>query len=253
MNAILCRNCGTLVADAYCPRCGQSARVGKLRLRELADQALDAVADWDGRLWKTLRGLITRPGQVCADYVDGRRQAYVPPLRFCLLALLANLLVGQLFVIEVDWSGSVSAERQEELQALFVEFRQLAADHSDWLALLGVPFLAWQYRLLMWGRQRNFAECGVFVLYITGQISVLAALLSPLKWLGAGPAGLVRFGFLLGLYYLGSRVFFDIGRPRAAMAAVLACLTTLLFSFFGLIALAAWQGKLQPFLEAFHS
>lgn len=248
MNSLACKNCGNAVADSFCPRCGQSAGVGRLQFRELAGQVLDALVDWDGRLWTTLRGLTLRPGQVCAEYVDGRRQSYVPPLRYCLLALLLNLLIGQFISVEIDADlpASMSAEQQQAFHALFLEFRQLAVAHADWVALIGVPLIALLYRLLMWGRQRNLAECMAFALYLCGHISVLMALFSPIKWLGPGAAALLRVLVLSLMYCIAARVFFAVGWWRALISSLLVVAASFLISFLALIALAWWQGSLQP-------
>jgi hypothetical protein len=246
----ICKNCGAAVGAAFCARCGQSATVRRLDVGTLLTQVVDALVDWDGRLWGTLRGLSTRPGRVCAEYVDGRRQSYVPPLRYCLLALLANLLVGPIIVADTAsyFPISSSQPQQEALRSLFIELRRLAVAHSDWVALFGVPFLAIQFRLLMGSRKRNLAECGAFVLYITGHVGVMAILMSPLKWLGVWPAVFARVAIVFSWYCVATREFFSVGWMRATWAALLALFTTFAVSALALLIIAWLRGELPSAL-----
>lgn len=81
-----CRNCGAVVAVRYCPACGQ---LGASFQRPVYSLVTSSVADMfalDGRLWRTLPGLIFRPGRITRDYIDGRRSRHVPPFRLFLLS-----------------------------------------------------------------------------------------------------------------------------------------------------------------------
>ena len=237
MSSITCRNCGSPVHEIYCGHCGQSSRTGRLDLRQLYSQAVDALVDWDGRWWSTFRGLSQQPGRVAAEYVAGRRLAYVPPLRYCLLALVVALLANQW--INVDLLDQQALQTFDAAQQqVFVEVRALAAAHADWLVWLAVPILTIQYRLLMLFRGRNLAECAVFVLYVTGHISLLLALLTPIKLLGLAPAIVLRLLLSVVAYYTAGRVFFVVSAARAFGAAVLATLTALLVSVLGVLLFA---------------
>lgn len=46
---------------------------------------VDEVLDVDGRIFRTIRLLFTRPGQLTADFLSGRRARYVHPLRLFLV------------------------------------------------------------------------------------------------------------------------------------------------------------------------
>ena len=237
MSATTCKNCGSPVHEIYCGQCGQSSRTGRLDLRQLYRQLVDALADWDGRWWSTFRGLSRQPGRVVAEYVAGRRLAYVPPLRYCLLALVLGLLANQWINVDLLDQQALQTFGAAQ-QQVFVEVRALAAAHSDWLVWLAVPILAIQYRLLMLFRGRNLAECTVFVLYIAGHVSLFLALLTPIKLLGLAPAIGLRLLLSVLAYYLAGRVFFAVSAARAFGAAVLATLTALLVSVLGVLLLA---------------
>ena len=94
--SIVCPNCGTGYRGNYCPHCGQDAHikvptVAKF-LREIAEKSF-GVEGVEGRLVLTMRQLFRHPGAMTADYLEGRRQRYVSPLRLY-LAVSVLFFVG---------------------------------------------------------------------------------------------------------------------------------------------------------------
>ena len=83
-----CQNCGTPLAGRYCSTCGQAADV---RIPSFGRVVADAVADlysFDSRLWRSLRVLVLKPGEMTSRYLEGQRAKYSPPFRMYVLASL---------------------------------------------------------------------------------------------------------------------------------------------------------------------
>ena len=79
-----CLNCGTMVAGRHCPQCGQSGDVHVLSLREVAGDVTHSLLHLDSRVWRTLRLLVQRPGELTREFIAGRHQLYIPPFRLYL-------------------------------------------------------------------------------------------------------------------------------------------------------------------------
>jgi Protein of unknown function (DUF3667) len=90
----LCLNCGEPIAGAFCSVCGQRVLPPRPSLRELLHEALAEFSGWDGKLAATLRLLITRPGQLTIDFLDGRRVRYITPLRLYLSVSVVYFLLS---------------------------------------------------------------------------------------------------------------------------------------------------------------
>ena len=58
-------------------------------MAHLLGEAFEALTDFDGRLWRSMRAVLLQPGRIGRDWFDGRRARWVSPIR---LFLLANLL-----------------------------------------------------------------------------------------------------------------------------------------------------------------
>lgn len=84
-----CLNCGTLLGGQYCANCGQRAKGRLISVVELIRDAFGDLFELDSRLWRTLIPLLTRPGQLTRDYLEGRRASYMPPFRtYLVLSIL---------------------------------------------------------------------------------------------------------------------------------------------------------------------
>ncbi|MFO1250088.1 MAG: DUF3667 domain-containing protein [Inhella sp.] len=90
-----CANCGHRLRpwDKFCSQCGQDTLDHPPSLWEFVHEfALHYVA-FEGKLWKSLWGLLARPGFLTTEYLAGRKQRYVLPLRLILTLGLVFFLV----------------------------------------------------------------------------------------------------------------------------------------------------------------
>jgi hypothetical protein len=91
-----CRNCGAALSGHYCANCGQTADTHVLSARELLHETLEGLTHSDSRLWRTLYCLWFKPGMLTREFVDGRRQAYLPPVRLYLVLSVVFFLFASL-------------------------------------------------------------------------------------------------------------------------------------------------------------
>ena len=91
-----CPNCGTLVDDRFCPRCGQRNVERLVSVRRMLHDTLDDQLSVNSALPRTLRALLLRPGFLTREYTAGRIARYVTPVRLYLLASI-------LFFLALAW------------------------------------------------------------------------------------------------------------------------------------------------------
>lgn len=98
--ALVCENCSTALQGHYCHVCGQST-VNPIRdVGHAFEEVLESFWHLDGRIWRTLRDLIS-PGRVAVNYLAGHRARYVAPLRLFLVLSLVTFFVAQ-FTVRFD-------------------------------------------------------------------------------------------------------------------------------------------------------
>lgn len=91
----VCLNCGAALPappPRYCPDCGQETNLRPPTLGEFLQQFGGAYFATEGALWRTLKLLLLRPGELTRQYRAGRRRHYVLPLRIYLSISLVVLL-----------------------------------------------------------------------------------------------------------------------------------------------------------------
>jgi len=83
---VTCANCGREFNGRFCPDCGQDREDIRRPFAEISRDFLGDFFAFDARIFRTLVPLLTRPGDLTVDYIEGRRARYVPPLKLYVFA-----------------------------------------------------------------------------------------------------------------------------------------------------------------------
>src|SRR5262245_48333202 len=107
-----CPSCRRGIGTPYCSKCGEQRRDPReLTLAGLAGQAFEALTNVDGKLLRSFRSLVTRPGSLTVAFVEGQRKPFLGPVA---LFLVANVIF---FAVESMSHGLVfSTPLQSHLQ-----------------------------------------------------------------------------------------------------------------------------------------
>lgn len=88
-----CGTCGEEFQGNYCPRCGQSSKIGRYSFKAALLLFLDVWGMGNRGMFRTLRDLILRPGYMIRDYISGMQMAYFPPFKLLFLLTALTLVV----------------------------------------------------------------------------------------------------------------------------------------------------------------
>jgi hypothetical protein len=80
-----CLNCAAPLVGSFCSECGQRAINPLPSVSEIAHDAAEELLQWDGKVARSFRLLLTRPGLLTTEYLAGRRARYVSPVKLYLL------------------------------------------------------------------------------------------------------------------------------------------------------------------------
>lgn len=108
-SALKCPSCGANRQSRYCAECGEKFISPKdFELKHfLFEQLPDEFLHVDGKLPRTMRLLLMQPGALAKNYVAGRRQPFVGPLRVYIVLFLLQAVVG----VAVSGPGTSLLER----------------------------------------------------------------------------------------------------------------------------------------------
>lgn len=84
--------------DSFCSNCGQSTRDLNDNFWSLAANFFHELLDIDGRMARTIKTLITQPGELTRAFNDGQRLKYSPPLRLYLTISILFFLAFSLLI-----------------------------------------------------------------------------------------------------------------------------------------------------------
>jgi hypothetical protein len=88
-----CLNCGASLTGAFCAACGQRAVPPHPTTKELVGDVYDELLGWDGKFARTIRLLLTRPGELTRAVIEGQRTRYVRAVRLYLMCSVVFFLV----------------------------------------------------------------------------------------------------------------------------------------------------------------
>ena len=127
-----CATCGTHYEGNYCPRCGQSAKIGRYSFKNAFLLFLDVWGLGNRGMFRSIRDLILRPGYMIRDYLRGMQMAYFPPFKMFFLLLALWLVVDSGLNIQLV---NRDEQNEQETEQIFSRFKpkvtQTEADKAE--------------------------------------------------------------------------------------------------------------------------
>ncbi|MCR5470950.1 MAG: DUF3667 domain-containing protein [Prevotella sp.] len=129
-----CASCGTIFNGNFCPRCGQSAKVGRFSFKKAFLLFLDVWGVGNRGMFRSLRDLMFRPGYMIRDYISGMQSAYFPPFKMFFLLAALSLVVAHGFSLGSD-GDETKTDVNEKMEAVKQEMKQVKQEVSDEISL----------------------------------------------------------------------------------------------------------------------
>ena len=122
-----CATCGTHYEGNYCPRCGQSARIGRYSFKKAILLFLDVWGLGNRGMFRSIRDLILRPGYMIRDYLRGMQMAYFPPFKMFFLLLTLWLVVDSGLNIQFV---NRDKQNEKETEQIFSRFKPKVSQNA---------------------------------------------------------------------------------------------------------------------------
>ncbi len=212
-----CLNCATALADAarFCPRCAQRTDAARLSFRDVARDLLQKFVDVERGPLTFAWALLTRPGRVAREYVEGKRRRHYGP--FATLVVLVGLTA-----LAINASG-FQVLSQDGLPPAPTDFLQR---HFNILLLVQLPLLGGACAFLFRGALLTLPEHMVLAAYALSVRTVFVGLSAPLALAtSTAPGPVVVYSFWAAWYiYFGwtASQFYDGPRFSSWLRGVLA-------------------------------
>jgi hypothetical protein len=177
-----CVTCGREITTKYCPDCGEMRASERSHsvVAFMREHVLEAMLSLDGRVIRTLKTLLLKPGELTAAFMRGSRTPYLAPLQCFLLFNIVFFLtnsgvldmpLGQQ-IRGTGWRHTAQRLVSERLLARHIDYNEFAAQfdavnsaQARSLVIVMVPVFALVVGLLMIPRRRPIVQHLVFSLH----------------------------------------------------------------------------------------
>jgi hypothetical protein len=88
-----CLNCNHVVAQKFCPNCGQENIDTRKTFYQLFIHFFEDLTHYENSFWKTIRNLIFRPASLTKEYLSGKRMSYLAPIRLYIFISFVTFFV----------------------------------------------------------------------------------------------------------------------------------------------------------------
>lgn len=206
-----CFNCETPLnnRENYCPSCGQENHHKQASVVILIRDFLGDSLSFDSKLFKSLAPLVLQPGVMTEDYLNGKRQKFVPPIR--LFLFLSFIYFGLSLLLFQEWTGSVTLNGEVATGKAAEEFGEAMRNNMNLLFFLFTPIQA--LIIMIWYRSKErkyYVNFFVYSLHLFSLLFVMGTVIETLDWLFTGDQDfmtvfdwiLFAFNVLLIAYFL---------------------------------------------------
>jgi hypothetical protein len=243
----VCPNCSCDRLEKFCPECGQENVPSTVPVRELFYDLLGDLLKVDARLWATLWPLISRPGFLTQEFLQGRRARYLTPLKLYLSVAFIYFLLFSWAVGPVMRNMNTLSQRSPPLigsartprttpAGLRVQKRLGTAmswqnTNQGTTNLFLIPIFALALAIVFRRRRRLFLEHVVFLLHAQSAVYLLSLPLLPFL---RTPTLLMTLSLLPSMVYYPlaiRRVYGPLSWPKTLLAALAHAILCLIFMY----------------------
>lgn len=169
---LVCKACGTASKGTYCPNCGQKMAVKRISLPDLLHEAMHLFTHVEHGFFFTLKELITAPGKMQRNYINGNRVNYQKPFSmFFITGTISALLYFWVNSLLIRYFSSGDAGEAEFFRRYWVLLQ---------IALL--PIYSLVIYLFFRKAKFNYGEIAVFQLYAFSFVFLLVSCLQLVKF-----------------------------------------------------------------------
>jgi hypothetical protein len=193
---ILCKNCGSEVAENYCPKCGQKADTHRFSVKHILHDFFHSFTHVDSGILFLIKELFIRPGTVIREYIEGKRKKYFNPFQYLILSIAAVVFVtvkfdlGTLLMGNLQMSGKGVAVFQQQ-------FTKFMYQYFNIFQFITIPVLSLYSYIFFKRSGYNYAENLVLNTFLSSQRHLGFLLFAPVFYFFREQAPNINRVFLL--------------------------------------------------------
>jgi hypothetical protein len=172
-----CPNCGTPLVRRYCAQCGQKVGPINPTVHDFVHDLTHEFLHVDGKIFRTVRLLATRPGLLTREYFEGRKARSVSPLRLYLIFSVMYFAAATLVLskepifrpdeaVEVGTLGGLFGVERATPEQANSAVLDVQTHWGPRVMFVLVPVSAWLVQLVTRRSGRNYPQHLYFALHV---------------------------------------------------------------------------------------
>lgn len=118
-----CLNCFHVVENRFCPNCGQENTDTRKSFGHLVTHFAEDFTHYDNAFWTTIKYLLFKPALLTKEYLSGKRQRFVPPVKLYIFVSFVTFFL--LSILPSDFDSNPQSEKVAKTQ------RQIESDKLE--------------------------------------------------------------------------------------------------------------------------
>ena len=226
-----CENCGHFVEKRFCPECGQENIETRQSFFHLIKHFAGDFVHYDGKFWKTIWYLLFYPAKLTKEYMAGKRNCYVNPVKlyifisfitFFLLAVLPEL--SEKTEANQEAATEMEIDKPDEPPVIQIGVYRVDQDkigeeflnHFPKAIFFYMPVFAFWLWLFHNKKKRFYFDHSIYTLHYFSFILLSILLYTLVNWLLSlfhseihPLIGVVMFGYFIYYFFHSHRRFYQ--------------------------------------------
>ncbi len=178
---ITCKNCEHQYIGKYCNNCGQSANTHELNAHFLWHDIQHGILHFDNGIFFTLKELLTRPGLMIKEFIEGKRIRHFKPFSFVIV--LAGVYGFLIHYFNISSYVELSSDKSAEEVINVSKITDWISTHYAFTTLLLLPVTSLATYWAFYKEKYNFIQHLVINAFLSGLHIVLRLFFLPLLFL----------------------------------------------------------------------
>jgi len=197
---VSCPNCDKQLKEDmnFCPNCGQENHIKRVSMKMLVTDFSSTYFSFDSKLFASLKYLLTKPSFLSLEYLNGKIEAYLRPIRLYIFIsfaffLLNSISSGDSISNEINLAQDGNTTTIEEVKSEFKKAKTLKNDSED-VALSEIDELLFDGKITKILSDKK--ELKLFLLFLKSKLPILFFFLIPI------------LGVILFLFFYKKKYFY---------------------------------------------
>lgn len=117
-NGFSCKNCGSKTQGKFCHQCGQKTNIQHRTFKQLVRDFTGEYLTLDNKLFRSLKPLFFKPGQLTVDYIAGKQKSFILPFRLFIFSIILFIFVASVIFPAVQNFLSADGKLRSKLEVV---------------------------------------------------------------------------------------------------------------------------------------